>query len=362
MLTSLFLLHGLALAQESNDNNTENDTETEETTTEDGATKPAEEIKETATETEPVTKPPKDEDTTPVDTTTTPAQIILINGNQVNGKIPEDLTSDNDINIEIGDGVFIPLPSDAIQQVNYTFSKFQHPDHASRRYFFSSSAMPLPVGTGQIAQTQLIATTGKFSPLENLTLSVGTSIPFLLYTILDTSNFLATTGIQYSTAITPNWFLGVGYDTLFVGNASISMPYVTTTVGKETTHFTLRVGGGFETFEYLSYLPIQFSFYHRFSNRIAFITENWFIPVPYITPEYDYNAPLYEGPCFEEYEQCYEATYSYDWQYADTFIVQMTGVRVISHRFTTDLGILFISDGYDAIPLPWVDVAWKIGK
>ena len=363
MLNCLLLINSLALAQQPTATEQEPASEEpqgEESSTSEESQSKTEENSSSSTKKSPETN--KVESLSTVDVYTKPARVMLINGNQLNGSIPEELTAQDAINIEIEDGVTISLPANAIQEVSYKLHKFKNRDHAHRRYFFSSSAIPMPVKTGQITQTQLLATTAKYSPVENVALSAGTSLPISLYAITEPSAFLATTGIQYSASVLPSLFLGIGFDALFLGGASISMPYLTATVGQENTHFTARVGGGFETFRYMSLLPLQFSFYHRFTERIAFISESWYILQPSVIPDYNYDAPLYEGPCFEEVEDCYEATYSHDFEYAEAIILQMTGVRLIYDRFVTDLGLMIVSDGYDSLPLPWIDFAWKIGK
>ena len=140
MLTSLFLLNGLSLAQQPDDETTtEQETESEESQTEksqteessteatehNGATK-----KEPSTDTKPPNERPKEEILLPVDVATLPARIILINGNHLDGQIPEELTDKDQINIEIDEGVIIPVPSPAIQDVDYTSHKFKQKDHA----------------------------------------------------------------------------------------------------------------------------------------------------------------------------------------------------------------------------------------
>ena len=168
-------------------------------------------------------------------------------------------------------------------------------------------------------------------------------------------------GAQYSKEISPTWSISAGYESFLAPGINLSIPFLNTTIGNENTHYTFMGGVGLTTLKHFNFLPFNFSMYHRINDKIAFVTENWVIVAPDVIPNYDYDAPLYEGPCFE-YEVCHEATYSYDWEYNTTLIFQAIGIRFISKNLTTDIGIVntIVDDEY--IPLPWLDISWYFGQ
>ena len=155
-------------------------------------------------------------------------------------------------------------------------------------------------------------------------------------------------------------YVGAGAEGFMFDGSNLVLPFMNATYGDPFSHVTLAGGMVVNDLSYMSAIPISVSGYHRLTDRIAFVTENWAVFAPDVNVIEDYDAPLYEGPCFD-YEICYEQSYETNWGAMTTLLFQSIGIRFISPKFTTDVGMVNLLVDGSYLPIPWLDVAWHFG-
>lgn len=150
---------------------------------------------------------------------------------------------------------------------------FDYVDPGASRYLYSSSSTSLPTGFGYFSQ-KLIFTTMAFSPIRNLSLHAGT---YSLYPAL-----LSTVGGKYSIPLNDNIHLAIGASAITVGPEELDLNALGTgsiTLKNNDSNVTLSAGlitGDSALFSQAEQgVLVTISGYHRFTTRVAIITENW---------------------------------------------------------------------------------------
>ena len=288
--------------------------------------------------------------------------ITLKNGDTLHGSI---LDNEDGLRINVGGDEDLHVPESSILTLSYPKGKFMLQDLGYTRYFYSPTAMPMKPKTGYISQKELLFSAVAYSPTQNFSFLVGTSIPFTLLSAFygDFSTLLGIAGLRYGTKVSGDFYVGGGVEAIFWGGSSVSLPFVNASYGDSEQHVTIGAGVGLTNFDFeqTDLLPVFLSAYKRITPSLAFITENWILA----SPSFDYVSTGVMLPgCDYEYEyDCYEYEGQYDWEQIDIqAVASSVGVRFISKKFTTDIGLINVFSSYgDYIPIPWLDVAWYFG-
>jgi small nuclear ribonucleoprotein (snRNP)-like protein len=157
------------------------------------------------------------------------------------------------------------------------------------RYFFAPSAIPLVKGKGYYQNAYLLSNSANFGITNNFSFGGGVIIPLLFYT---------TPKIGFK--VRKNLYVGAGViaATTVIPDALISggIPYGVVTVGNMENNLT--VGGGYAfiwnegDYNNSGRPIITLNGMKRVSNRIQFVSENWFIP--YVQEEWVDNSYIDE--------------------------------------------------------------------
>jgi len=222
--------------------------------------------------------------------------------------------------------------------------------------------MPMKPKTGYISQKELLFSAVAYSPTQDVSFLVGTSVPFAILSAIyvDPSPLLGIAGFRYGTKVHENLYMGAGIEAFLIAGESVSIPFVNATYGNPEQHITIGGGVGLRNFEVdqAQLAPFFVSAYQRISPSLAFITENWLLT----SPSYNYvstdGTESYCDPYY--YDNC---EMQYDWGQLDLEMVASSiGVRFISTKFTTDIGLINVFGPYgDYVPIPWLDVSWYFG-
>ncbi|MAA78927.1 MAG: hypothetical protein CL916_06675 [Deltaproteobacteria bacterium] len=287
--------------------------------------------------------------------------VTLKNGDTLHGSILDD---ENGVHIDVGGNKDLHVPDSSILTLSYPKGQFMQQDLGYTRYFYAPTAMPMTPKTGYLSQKELLFSAVAYSPVQDLSVLVGTSVPFALLSLFygDLDSILGVVGLRYGTEVYEDVYVGGGIETFFIAEQSLSIPFVNATYGDSEQHIT--IGGGVTLLDFdierTELIPLYFSAYKRISPSIAFITENWILNAPY--SEYVYTGVMTPG-CDPNIDYCYEDELQYDWRRIDVEMVASSiGIRFIAKKFTTDLGLVNTFSSGDYFPVPWLDVSWYFGE
>jgi len=153
---------------------------------------------------------------------------------------------------------------------------FQNP--AASRYLYAPSSIPLQKGQGYMSQ-KLLFTSGVLGVTDNVTLLIGTTVPF---------PFVSIVGGKYARRINDKWHVGAGAEVFFFPFAGaiddsttvpLSIGFVSGTYGDLDSHVTVATGviydqlfsdGGIAH-------PVMIAGHKRLTDRLAVVTENWML-------------------------------------------------------------------------------------
>ena len=216
-------------------------------------------------------------------------------------------------------------PQNYYQQLSQTYSY----DPNRTRYLYSPSGFRLKSGEGYISQKEIFFTSMAVGITDNLAIVGGTFLPGLLSS--DADLFMFALGFKYATELNENWQLLAGAEVFslpFVNQASLlGIGFTGVTFGNEQVHATLNLGQPMilgESTRSFGGGVVSLSAFVRVSERIGFITENWYV-----------------NSVDEDFDELY---------------VSSVGLRFISGNFAID-GALLMSD--TEVPIPWVDFAYN---
>ncbi|WP_461491208.1 hypothetical protein [Pontibacter sp. HJ8] len=203
---------------------------------------------------------------------------------------------------------------------------FENPN--ATRYLFSPSAFSLKKGEAYYQNTYLVLNSFNIGITDNITMGGGIE---LISTFTGNPAFYLTPKATFQ--ISEKWRAGggilyanaIGVDEDFSG---LGVGYGIATYGNRDNNATLGIGYGFVDGEISSKPVITLSGMKRASRRIAFVTENWFVP-----------ADGYYG-------------------------VLSYGIRFMGERITVDLAFLNNREiaSEIAIGVPYVDFVINFGK
>ena len=289
--------------------------------------------------------------------------VTLKNGDVLHGSI---LDGENGVHIDVGGEEDLHVPESSILTLSYPKGKFMQEDLGYMRYFYSPTAMPMKPKTGYVSQKELLFSAVAYSPVQDVSFLVGTSVPIALYSVVygEFDSLLGIAGFRYGTKVYDKFYVGGGVESFIFAGESVSLPFVNASYGNSEQHVTIGGGVGVSNFnlDQATIAPIFLSAYKRITPSIALITENWTL----VSPSYDYVStgelesgcvPYYEGEC-----DIYEDQYDWGNPSVDLFAASV-GVRFISKKFTTDIGLInIITNDAGYIPVPWLDVSWYFGN
>jgi hypothetical protein len=279
--------------------------------------------------------------------------ITLKNGSQLIGK----LISSNDSTLVIeSSGLgqvsilrsnikeYKPVPATSMKSGEYWF-----PNPNATRYFFSPCAINLKQGEGYYQNTYLVLQSFYVGVTDFISIGGGFEI---LALFARNSNgpifFLTAKGGQ---EVARNLHLGAGiiYASIpesnnYNGSSRISLgaPFGLVTYGNTDANMTLGCGFGFKDKDWQERPLITLSGMARASRKIAFVTENWVVPVKEEKIEGFY--PFYSYT----YEKKYRAYISY-------------GLRFFGEKLSVDLGFVNSKDIAEEIiiGIPYLDFVVK---
>jgi hypothetical protein len=257
-----------------------------------------------------------------------PALVTLKDGQQLRGKLVSQDSSGATLELEGGTRVVIPAASiERIELARPGQAEVRSVDPNRTRYLYSPSAFMLKRGQGYVSQTELFVTSVAYGVDDHLTLSLGTSIPFLF--VEDGVNLVGAVKAGFS--LGESLHLAGGAQTLWLPGVDAGTTggfvFGTITVGTPDAHASFSVGPPFVTgTDRSQFGDVLYSVSGalRVSEHFALVSENWIFPG------------------------------------GDGFYVFSGAVRFIGHRLGVDAGLLFFEDA--EFPIPWLDFTWNFGR
>jgi hypothetical protein len=267
--------------------------------------------------------------------------VELINGDRLHGMIY--LYSDGSVTVRLDSVGEVDLSKDAVKELIPQKGEFNVIDQGMPRYFYAPTAMPLEPESGYLSQKELLFSAVAYSPTQNWSFLVGSSIPVLLYSIayMDSDAMIGVLGLRYGKQIDEDVYVGGGVETFIVPDGNFTLPFVNTTFGDHEQHVTFSTGVGISDFDNAEFVPLNVSIYKRITHSLALVTENWLIVRPTQNYIYEQNRTVY----------------NWNQRNADLFF-SAVGIRFISPKFSTDVAIINSFLEGDYLPLPWLDVTW----
>ncbi len=250
---------------------------------------------------------------------------------------------------------------------------FQNP--AASRYLYAPSSIPLQQGQGYVSQ-KLLFTSGVLGVTDNVTLLVGTTVPFPLVSIV---------GGKYAKQINEKWHVGGGAEVFFLPfagafdddtpTAPLSIGFVSATYGDLNSHVTVATGVAYEqVFSNGSIShPVMVAGHKRLSDRLAVVTENWLLlnldimadgRSPF-TASINSLAFRFIGNRSESYQWFGQSIASQGypratWDFGLVFLNAVDSATLYDPVLDTTHYSLY-SEGFTFGPIPWVDYTWHFG-
>lgn len=211
---------------------------------------------------------------------------------------------------------------------------------SATRYFAMNSAMNVKKGEGYYQNSMIALNSFNIGVTDNFSIGGGTELSSLLWTIFQGS-FLSTIfitpkvgfqvddnlhlGAGFVLITAPKFFPGQAIDFDTVGRHYFGVLYTNATYGNEKHNATIGMGYGVIRNEFSALPTITFSGMTRITDKMAFVTENWFLP-----------------------QENFDGFFSY-------------GVRFIGERYDFDIALInnaeFARSSY--VGLPWIDLVVK---
>ncbi len=187
------------------------------------------------------------------------------------------------------------------------------------RYLYSPSAFMLQRGEGSLSQKELFFTAVGLGINEYFNIQVASIIPLLF--VDEGPNIIlgAKTGVSINEYI----HFAAGSQFLLAQEVTMTVPYLTFTVGNEEMHASFNVTKpSIDDWKFDKEASFSLSGLVRVSDGIAILTENFLLPID-------------------------DSDHDNIWSIA---------TRLMSQNIGVDLGLLFV-EGAD-FPLPWLDFAY----
>lgn len=165
---------------------------------------------------------------------------------------------------------------------------FVNPHHT--RYLFSPSAYNLKAGEGYYQNIYATAQSVNYGFTDNFTLGAGTE----LISLFSGFPILVVTPKLGGYDIGKNWKAGGGAIMLLSEEGGAGIGYGIATHGTEDKNITFGLGWAFSTSGDIESKPVAtISGMYRFSKNIAFVSENWLIPVGGYEPIVSYGLRFF---------------------------------------------------------------------
>jgi hypothetical protein len=257
-----------------------------------------------------------------------PALVVLKDGQQLRGKLVSQDATGATIELEGGARVVVPAASIArIELARAGQTEVRSKDPNRTRYLYSPSGFMLKQGEGYVSQTELLVTSVAYGLTSWLTVGLGSSIPFLF--VEDGVNLVGTIKLGFDAGEYVH--LAAGAQTLWLpgveAGTTAGVAFGTVTLGTPDLHLGVSAGPVFvagDEANDVGDVLVSISGTARVSERIAVVSENWFLP------QSD-NAYALSG-----------------------------AVRFIGQRLAVDAGLIFV-EGAD-VPIPWLDFTFNFGQ
>ena len=250
---------------------------------------------------------------------------------------------------------------------------FQNP--AASRYLYAPSSIPLQKGQGYVSQ-KLIFTSGVLGITDNVTLLVGTTVPF---------PFVSIVGGKFAKQINDKWHVGAGTELFFFPFAGafddgtptipLGIGFVSATYGDLNSHVTIATGVAYEQVFSNGRVshPVMVAGHKRLSDRLAVVTENWLLlnldimaegRSPY-TASINSLAFRFIGNRSQSYQWFGKTIDSRGypratWDFGLVFMNTVDAARLYDPVLDTTHYSLY-SDSFTFGPIPWVDYTWHFG-
>jgi hypothetical protein len=220
------------------------------------------------------------------------------------------------------------IPLDASKEVKRSY---WFPNPNATRLFFAPTAIPLRKGEGYYQNIYLVGNMFNVGVANNLSVGAGFDFISMFATMADewrpVLNFNAKTGFKVHEQI----HVGAGGIVVTMpGEFNAGILYGLGTFGSFDNNFTFGTGWGFVDGEFERKPFIMMGVMARFSEKIWFVSENWFAPV---------DDPNY-------------------------YFVISYGLRFSGRKISVDLGFINNKDIVQAIliGIPYIDFVVKFGK
>jgi len=263
-------------------------------------------------------------------------KIDLVDGTRLTGKILSE--NDSVIVLELPDLGILSIRRDKIDKMipmdaSKAFRKslwFKNPNPT--RLFFSPTAIPLKRGEGYYQNIYIVANMFNYGVLDNLSIGAGFDFITMFANFDDVWNPILNFNAKLGFKVHDYVHVGAGglYVTM-ISEFSAGITYALSTFGTYNNNFTTGLGWGFVdgTFEKKPF--IMLGGMARCSEKIWFVTENWFAPL-------DANNEYYVAISY--------------------------GLRFSGKRISVDLGFINSKDIIEVfiIGVPYIDFVVKFGK
>lgn len=297
-------------------------------------------------------------------------KIVLENQNNLSGKLTEKRENSLIIQSEFGE---LEIPIEDIEEISmegldfdpaYRF-RFENPN--ATRYLFAPSAIPLKKGEGYYQNVWVTLNSVNYGVSDHVSITGGIE---LISTFASLTNGyggpIAFANLKVGTRIMDNVYVGGGV--LAAGvlgldeSGGMAMGYGLLTVGNTDNNATLGVGYGLVNGNLSNRPTIVLSGMTRASDRLAFVSENWFV-----------SSRREERNSFQNNQ--------YNYSSKNTYGAVSGAFRIMGDKITFDIGLIGFFDKFSRennsiengvsyvnsnkgtewvpIPIPYLDLVYK---
>ena len=272
--------------------------------------------------------------------------------------------------LDIADGT-----DDTVRDGESPSGKFSFINPAASRYLYAPSSIPLQQGQGYVSQ-KLLFTSLAFGVTDNITLLMGTLVPFPLVSVV---------GGKYARQINDDWHVAAGGEVFFLPlantfsnntpSAPLSIGFVSATYGDLDSHITVATGVMYEQIFSNGNIvhPIMIAGHKRMSDRLAVVTENWVLFNPDALAEqrspYTGSISSLAFRLVGRRDQTYQVFGQmitdngyprYTWDFG-LVVVSTSNPATLYDPVTDTTHYSLYSDVFNVGPMPWIDFTWHFG-
>ncbi len=201
--------------------------------------------------------------------------VTMKNGEQYHGVIVSNDAKNLVLKTEVAEITLISSAVDDIEPYNYN-SRFNYSQRFYSKYFFGQSSIPLKKKEGYYQNTSIILNSFSVGITENLSITAGLE---LLSTIFS-RNSAYFVGPKFGFKVSQETYASVGALIVKIPNQEVTIfSYATLTFGSKDSNVTVGAGYSVLNSRFDEELAYNLSAMHRFSKRLALVTENYFLPL-----------------------------------------------------------------------------------